>query len=92
VQKPLFVAYSLLDLENGSTDGAPPLENNAAYRSLARVFSTNYADFKHRLEDGRKTLLDPFAATNPAEFIAVATETSLRETETAPPEAPRSLR
>ena len=64
-----------LDHENGSTDGAPPLENNAAYRSWARVFSDNYADFIHLLESGRKTLIDPYGATNPAEFFAVATET-----------------
>lgn len=64
-----------LDHENGSTDGAPPLESREAYRSWARVFSANYADFNHLLERGRKTLIDPYGATNPAEFFAVVTET-----------------
>lgn len=64
-----------LDHENGITDGAPDLANGAAYRSWARVFSENYADFTGLLERGRETVLDPYAATNAAEFFAVATET-----------------
>lgn len=64
-----------LDHEDGPTDGAPPLPSRAAYRSWARVFRENYADFLDRLERGSKTLLDPYGATNPAEFFAVATET-----------------
>lgn len=63
-----------LDHEDGATDGAPGLPNRAAYRSWAGVFSENYTDFIHQLEDGRKTVLHPYAATNPAEFFAVATE------------------
>lgn len=64
-----------LDHEDGPTDGAPALPSRAAYRSWARVFSENYADFIHMLERGEKTLIDPYGATNPAEFFAVATET-----------------
>ncbi len=64
-----------LDHENGSTDGAPSLPSRAAYRSWARVFQENYADFHDMLERGKKTLLDPYGATNPAEFFAVVTET-----------------
>lgn len=64
-----------LDHEDGSTDGAPPLKNREAYRSWARIFSANYADFLHLLESGRETLIDPYGATDPAEFFAVATET-----------------
>ena len=64
-----------LDHEDGSTDGAPGLPSRAAYRSWAHVFSENYTDFIHMLERGEKTLIDPYGATNPAEFFAVATET-----------------
>lgn len=64
-----------LDHENGSTDGAPPLASRAAYRSWAKVFGENYADFQDLLERGKRTLIDPYGATNPAEFYAVATET-----------------
>lgn len=64
-----------LDHEDGATDGAPGLPNRAAYRSWAQVFQENYNDFQHLLETGRKTVIDPYGATNPAEFFAVATET-----------------
>ncbi len=64
-----------LDHENGATDGAPDLPSRQAYQSWSRVFQANYADFLDQLESGRKTLLDAYGATNPAEFFAVATET-----------------
>jgi Mlc titration factor MtfA (ptsG expression regulator) len=64
-----------LDHEDGPTDGAPGLGSRAAYRSWARVFSENYSDFLELTERGRKTVLDAYGATNPAEFFAVTTET-----------------
>ncbi|RYD20528.1 MAG: zinc-dependent peptidase [Verrucomicrobiaceae bacterium] len=64
-----------LDHEDGATDGAPGLSGKAAYQSWAHVFRENYADFLHLLENGKKTLIDSYGATNPAEFFAVATET-----------------
>ena len=64
-----------LDHEDGQTDGAPSLPCRVSYRSWARVFSENYADFHRMLEAGKRTLIDPYGATNPAEFFAVATET-----------------
>lgn len=64
-----------LDHEDGATDGAPGLPSREAYRSWARVFSENYADFQKLLEGGKRILIDPYGATNPAEFFAVVTET-----------------
>ncbi|OYV06493.1 MAG: hypothetical protein CFE26_05980 [Verrucomicrobiales bacterium VVV1] len=64
-----------LDHENGDTDGAPSLPDRQAYRSWARVFTENYADFRKLLEDGKRGFLDPYGATAPAEFFAVVTET-----------------
>jgi Mlc titration factor MtfA (ptsG expression regulator) len=64
-----------LDHEDGRTDGAPGLASRAAYRSWARVFSESYAEFLKLTERGRKTVMDAYGATNPAEFFAVATET-----------------
>lgn len=64
-----------LDHEDGDTDGAPALENRDAYRCWARIFGTNYAEVRERLEAGKPSLLDPYGATQPAEFFAVATET-----------------
>lgn len=64
-----------LDHEDGATDGAPGLPNREAYRSWGRVFRENYADFLKSVEAGKRTLIDEYGATNPAEFFAVATET-----------------
>jgi hypothetical protein len=64
-----------LDHEDGATDGAPGLPSRDAYRSWARVFQENYSDFQELLERGKKTLIDPYGATNPGEFFAVVTET-----------------
>jgi Mlc titration factor MtfA (ptsG expression regulator) len=64
-----------LDHEDGDTDGAPALPCRESYRSWARVFGENYAEVRERLEAGKRTLLDPYGATEPAEFFAVATET-----------------
>lgn len=64
-----------LDHEDGGTDGAPALESREAYRSWARVFQENYADFMEKTGEGKRTLIDEYGATNPAEFFAVATET-----------------
>ena len=49
-----------------------------ADRSWARVFGANCAEFRELIEAGKHTLLDPYGATAPAEFFAVATETFLR--------------
>jgi MtfA peptidase len=64
-----------LDHEDGSTDGAPGLPSREAYRSWARVFRENYADFLEQVHQRKRTLIDEYGATNPAEFFAVVTET-----------------
>jgi Mlc titration factor MtfA (ptsG expression regulator) len=64
-----------LDHENGDTDGAPALPCRESYRSWARVFGANYAEFQELVEAGKRCVLDPYGATEPAEFFAVATET-----------------
>ncbi|QTN33491.1 zinc-dependent peptidase [Akkermansiaceae bacterium] len=64
-----------LDHEDGGTDGAPGLPSREAYRSWARVFQENYSDFLKQVDAGKRTLIDQYGATDPAEFFAVATET-----------------
>jgi Mlc titration factor MtfA (ptsG expression regulator) len=63
-----------LDAESGSTNGAPPLRRNS-YKSWATVFSENFENLRDRSSHRRKTVMDEYGATNPAEFFAVATET-----------------
>lgn len=64
-----------LDQENRHADGLPKLEDRTAIGNWAHAFSDAYGDFCNDLDAGRKTVLDPYGATNPAEFFAVATET-----------------
>jgi Mlc titration factor MtfA (ptsG expression regulator) len=63
-----------LDQEDGAADGAPILPRTA-YASWARVLSSEYTRLKRFTRKGRKTVMDRYGATNPAEFFAVATET-----------------
>lgn len=64
-----------LDGESGSIEGAPRLADASAYAAWARVLGREYRGLHDDLRSGRPTLLNPYGATNPAEFFAVATET-----------------
>lgn len=63
-----------LDGEWGGMEGAPALPRGASYRDWARVLGREYTELIAELHRGHHTLLDPYGATNPAEFFAVATE------------------
>ncbi len=64
-----------LDHESGATNGAPVLNTHGAYKSWAHVFSEEFEELQRDAVHGRRSLLDHYGATNPAEFFAVATET-----------------
>ena len=64
-----------LDSESGRTNGAPYLGSHASYRRWSEVLSRAFADLRYDVNFGRPSVLDPYGATNPAEFFAVATET-----------------
>ena len=64
-----------LDQEDGRSDGAPILEMRSAYSTWSRVFSKEYELLQHKTKKGKKSVMDKYGATNPAEFFAVATET-----------------
>lgn len=63
-----------LDMENDSMDGAPALQNAPAYAKWSHAFWHEYRRLHEDLQAGRPTVLDPYAATEPAEFFAVVTE------------------
>lgn len=63
-----------LDQEDGTADGAPILEDRSSYRSWARTLSHEYEGFLKKANKGRKTVIDKYGATNPAEFFATASE------------------
>lgn len=64
-----------LDQADGRADGAPILEQRSRYIAWARVLGASYKKLITRVEKGRKTVMDDYGTTNPAEFFAVATET-----------------
>ena len=63
-----------IDGEDGSMDGAPDLGTRTRYRSWAHVLGSEFNELSERLEEGLKSDIDSYGATNPAEFFAVITE------------------
>jgi len=64
-----------LDQEDGDADGAPILDSRSCYRSWAQVLSAEYERLFSKTRVRRRSMLNKYGATNPAEFFAVATET-----------------
>lgn len=63
-----------LDYLDGTADGAPPLRGEQA-REWQETMTIAYDNLRHSLRHHRKSWLDPYGATKPAEFFAVLTET-----------------
>lgn len=66
-----------LDMINGVANGMPPLHSDMARQEWTDAFTEAYEDFVARLERGRSLPFDEYAATDPAEFFAVASEVFL---------------
>jgi Mlc titration factor MtfA (ptsG expression regulator) len=64
-----------LDQIDGWADGLPILKDRTRYPRWQKVFTEAYRRHGQRTEDGRRTVIDSYGATNPAEFFAVSTET-----------------
>ena len=68
-----------LDMRDGVADGCPPLPSRTLARRWPTVMQAAYDDFTEALSmaerfGGPQPWLDPYAATAPAEFFAVACE------------------
>lgn len=63
-----------IDMLNGAPDGFPPLHKDMDRALWTDVFSAAFADFEARLDRREETLLDEYAAEDPAEFFAVLSE------------------
>jgi Mlc titration factor MtfA (ptsG expression regulator) len=63
-----------LDSESGSNNGAPYLGSAERYRSWSATLSRDFELLRRDAWFGYRDVLDPYGATNPAEFFAVATE------------------
>jgi MtfA peptidase len=63
----------VLDMRDGLADGCPPLPG-PLQAHWARVIDAQWQRFGRRVDRGEPTLVDPYGATGPEEFFAVASE------------------
>jgi hypothetical protein len=63
-----------LDHEAGGADGAPWIGTGADRRRWAELLRQEFDRLQAAVERGETTFLDPYAAEDPAEFFAVASE------------------
>jgi len=63
-----------LDGLNGVTNGMPPLHRGMSRKSWAEDLSGAYDALCRQVSAGETTIINPYAATSPAEFFAVASE------------------
>ncbi|MFO1326128.1 MAG: M90 family metallopeptidase [Rubrivivax sp.] len=63
-----------LDQENGPANGAPLLGRRERYAGWSAVLSQAYGELQAAVARGEPTLIDPYGATEPAEFFAVVSE------------------
>ena len=63
-----------LDQETGPANGAPALRPGQSARTWAQTFQREFEDLRWLADAGEPTLIDPYGATAPEEFFAVAAE------------------
>lgn len=63
-----------LDMRNGEANGMPPLHPGMDARAWARDMQAAFDELNAALDRGEETAIDPYAATDPAEFFAVTSE------------------
>lgn len=63
-----------LDRLDGEMGGTPPIQDEEQRKRWRQVVDREYLSLCHAVRQGIPTLLDPYAATNKAEFFAVSTE------------------
>lgn len=63
-----------IDMLNGDANGFPPLHKGMNREPWASAFSAAYEHFCQRVDDGKETVMDEYAAESPGEFFAVISE------------------
>ena len=64
-----------LDMLDDFVDGTPPLSCRKQHAAWVRIMTKEYEQLVDMDRRGKKTVLNKYGATNPAEFFAVSTET-----------------
>ena len=57
-----------------TANGCPPLHRNMDPRAWTEAFRQAFEAFCKQLDKGDELVIDPYAATSPAEFFAVLSE------------------
>jgi MtfA peptidase len=63
-----------LDAGNGDVNGFPPLPRTLPAAEWTDTFSAAYEQLQQEIDRGDEPVIDPYAATDPAEFLAVLAE------------------
>ena len=63
-----------LDMLDGQTDGTPPLPSREQADAWREIMGRQHRRLRWAARRRRRTLIDPYGATSPAEFFAEATE------------------
>ena len=63
-----------LDMQNGQSNGFPPLHPGMDAIAWTRAFDAGFEDFQHRCSRGKNIGIDCYGASSPAEFFAVLSE------------------
>ena len=64
----------MLDGLNGVMNGMPPLRRTMLQKKWSEALSDAYVVLCKQVTEGKSTFINPYAATNPAEFFAVLSE------------------
>jgi Mlc titration factor MtfA (ptsG expression regulator) len=64
----------VIDMCDGNADGVPPLPDAKARNAWRAVLLPEFESFCERVERDEDTALDPYGASGPEEFFAVASE------------------
>ncbi|MFO0949144.1 MAG: M90 family metallopeptidase [Planctomycetota bacterium] len=67
------------DMLNRGIDGVPPMRDKQQYERWESVMQPEYENLVRHVEMGFPTFIDPYGATNRAEFFAVTTECFFEE-------------
>jgi Mlc titration factor MtfA (ptsG expression regulator) len=81
-----------LDQESGVANGAPWLGRRERYERWSQVLGAEFARLRERIERGEPTLLGDYAASEPAEFFAVASEVFFEQPAALADDAPALYR
>ena len=77
-----------IDMQDGAANGVPPLPEGIDPGEWQRAFAEAFEELRDDVDDGRRTRIDPYGATDPAEFFAVLSETFFEKPRTVRREMP----